>query len=190
MIETLNSFDTKFFLFLNQFHSPFFDRIMWWISSTSLWIPLYLFLAGWIIYHYRKSSIILFVGIALTILLSDRISSGIIKPSVARLRPTHTLAIQDKVHTVNNYKGGKYGFVSSHAANCFAIALFMSLLLKKKKYYFLFFLWALIVSYSRIYLGVHYPGDIIGGALVGLGCAGFVFYLIKRLKFKLLEDKL
>ncbi|MGC8823743.1 MAG: phosphatase PAP2 family protein [Bacteroidales bacterium] len=175
MLSFLNQIDTNFFLWLNQLHTPWLDPVMWFLSLTKVWIPLYLILAGWIVYRYRKVSWVILLAVGISIVLSDRISSGVIKPAVCRLRPSHKPTLQDKVHIVNNYRGGKYGFVSSHAANTFALALFMSLLIRRRRWTFLFFLWAFLVSYSRIYLGVHYPGDIIGGAMVGMGCAYLVF---------------
>jgi len=97
------------------------------------------------------------------------------------LRPSHEPDLQDKVHIVNDYRGGRYGFVSSHAANSFALAMLISLLVRKRRWVALFFLWAILVSYSRIYLGVHYPGDIFGGALVGIMCAYIVFKAMQYL---------
>jgi len=181
MLTLLNQLDTELFLFLNRLHVPWLDPVMWFLSLTKVWIPLYLLLAGWVIYRYRRLSWVVLLAIGLTIVLSDRISSGVIKPAVCRLRPSHEPALRDKVYIVNDYRGGKYGFVSSHAANTFALAMLMSLLVRKRRWVVLFFLWAFLVSYSRIYLGVHYPGDILGGALVGMVCAYIVFRAMQYL---------
>jgi undecaprenyl-diphosphatase len=181
MLTLLNQLDTELFLFLNRLHVPWLDPVMWFLSLTKVWIPLYLLLAGWVIYRYRRLSWVVLLAIGLTIVLSDRISSGVIKPAVCRLRPSHEPALRDKVYIVNDYRGGKYGFVSSHAANTFALAMLMSLLVRKRRWVVLFFLWAFLVSYSRIYLGVHYPCDILGGALVGMVCAYIVFRAMQYL---------
>ncbi|MCX7987274.1 MAG: phosphatase PAP2 family protein [Bacteroidales bacterium] len=181
MLTFLSQLDTELFLLLNNLHTPWLDPLMWFLSLTKVWIPFYLLLAAWIVYIFRKKSWVILLAIGFTIFLSDRISSGIIKPTVCRLRPSHNPELQDKVHIVNNYRGGKYGFVSSHAANTFALAMFLSLLLKKRKWSILFFIWAILVSYSRIYLGVHYPGDIIAAAILGMAIAYGTYNAIKYL---------
>ena len=179
MLEFLNHIDTELFLILNPIGHPYLDNIMWLISKTNFWIPYYLILAIFIILKFKKQSIIILLSIALTIVLSDRISSGLIK-KMKRPRPTHEMTLEGKILTVNNYKGGKYGFVSSHAANSFALAFFISLIFRRKWISLSIFFWAIIVSYSRIYLGVHYPADIIGGAIVGILCA-FISYILYQI---------
>jgi undecaprenyl-diphosphatase len=126
------------------------------------------------------------VGIALCILLSDQISSSVLKPLVARLRPTHNPKIADLIHVVNGYRGGLYGFVSSHAANAATFVTFTALLFRNKIYTILLSLWAFLTAYSRVYLGVHYVGDVLCGALIGV-LVGVVVYVIfkKTLYFKL-----
>lgn len=167
MIELLNRIDTQLFLWLNSFHNPFFDNIMWLASGKLTWLPLYFIFLVFLIIKYKKDCWLPILGIALVILLSDQISSGLIKPLAERLRPSHEPSLQGLVHLVNAYKGGKYGFVSSHAANSFGLAVFFVLLVRRRWFTVSILIWAAIVSYSRVYLGVHYPGDIIGGALVG-----------------------
>ena len=115
--------------------------------------------------------------VALIVLCSDQLSSSVIKPLVCRERPTHNVDIQDQIHTVNGYVGGLYGFVSSHAANSFAIAIFLSLVIKNWLFSFTIFLWAIINSYTRIYLGVHYFGDVLCGAVVGIIIALILYKL-------------
>ncbi len=180
MLTYLLELDTRLFLYLNSLHSNSLEGIMWFLSLTKVWIPLYIIIAAYIFWKYRKTSIFIIITLALTIVASDRLSSGLIKPLVKRYRPSHEAKLEGKVHMVNNYKGGKYGFVSSHAANTFALALFLSLLLKRKLITGLFFLWATLVSYSRIYLGVHYPGDVLGGALIGCLCAFILFKIMQH----------
>ena len=181
MLEFLKSIDTQVLLFVNGHNSPFWDSVMWQISGKYLWLPLYLGLLAYIIYKYQKQSWIILISIALVILMSDQIASHLIKNLAERLRPTHNLAIKDLIHVVNGYTGGKYGFVSSHASNTFGLAIFLTLLFKKKWFGYCIMLWAAIVSFSRIYLGVHYPGDILGGAIVGLFSGIFVFGLLVKI---------
>ena len=111
------------------------------------------------------------------ILLADQLSSSLLKPLVARLRPTHNPEISDLIHTVRGYRGGLYGFVSSHAANAFAFAVFTSLVIRNRYYALTIALWAVLSAYSRIYLGVHYVGDVVCGAILGVLVAIVVYKL-------------
>jgi undecaprenyl-diphosphatase len=174
MIEHLNRLDTDLFLFLNSLHSPFWDKVMLFMSGKIEWIPLYLVLAGWVIYKLRWKSVLVFATVALLIIASDQLSV-LFKELFGRLRPCHNPKIQDLIHMADDYCGKPYGFVSSHAANTFALATFTSILFKKRVYTCFIFFWAALVSYSRVYLGVHYPGDVLGGMLLGAGL-GILFY--------------
>lgn len=176
MLEYLQQLDADLLCTLNGLNCPYTDQLMWLISgkfSSALIIVVMLALLA------RKRNwrniLTLVVMIALVVLLADRISSGIIKPLVERLRPTHNPELQNIVHVVNDYRGGKFGFVSSHAANLFGIATLISLVVRNRGTWVAMMGWAAIVSYSRIYLGVHYPGDILGGIVVGVSMA-FLFY--------------
>jgi undecaprenyl-diphosphatase len=181
MLEFLKHIDTQLLLFLNSHNCPFMDKVMWLISERNTWLPLYLIMLGFVIYKYKKQSWIILLGIVVLIVLSDQISSGLIKPLVERLRPSHDPMISTQLHIVNNYRGGLYGFVSSHASNTFAIAVFLSLLFKRKAFTVCILIWAAIVSFSRIYLGVHYPGDVMCGALLGTGIGFAVMFAINKL---------
>jgi undecaprenyl-diphosphatase len=178
MLETLLDMDTKIFLFLNSLHSPTWDTIMWYISDKEFWYPFYGILIVAMAWRYKWNAVFTVIFIALLITLSDQISVHGFKEVFERSRPTHNPAIADRIHTVNGYRGGAFGFVSSHASNTFALALFSSRLFKNTYFSCFIFFWAAIVSYSRIYLGVHYPLDILGGALLGilLGIAVFNGY--------------
>ena len=177
MIEYLDKIDRSIFLFLNGIHSPFWDKVMFWISGDTSWIFLYIIMLIGLAVKYRWKMIFIVIAISLTITASDQFSVHFFKEVFERLRPCHNLEISELVHLVNNHCGGKFGFVSSHAANTFALAMLTSGLFRNKYFTWFIFIWAAIVSYSRIYLGVHYPGDIIGGALLGVFIGWLMLFL-------------
>ncbi len=187
MLEKIIEADKSLLLSLNSYYSEFWDHFFWIFTQMLTWLPAVIILLYVIIKTKKIESIWIILGIAVTILIADQISSGLLKPLVERWRPSRDPSIQSFVHIVNNYTGGKYGFVSSHAANSFGIALFTVLLFKNKLFTYSIFIWAAMNSYSRIYLGVHYPLDILGGTIVGLGAACFAFYLLKRLRPQALQ---
>jgi len=178
MFHWLIEFDKKALLYLNGIHSPAWDNIVWWVSGNTSWIPLYVILLMIIIYRerpYRFIFTILFIAIAIT--LSDQISN-LIKIVVERPRPTWNPEIMELVHKVNDYKANKpFGFVSNHAANAFCLSTFLANQFRSYRWGFFLFTWAVVVSYSRVYLGVHYPLDIICGAVLGalIGIQCYVF---------------
>ena len=190
MIEFLNSLDTQLFLFLNGIHSAFFDSFMFTFSDKWIWVPFYVSILYLFIRYWKKESIWLFVVLVLCILLADQTASGILKVWVQRPRPSRAEELEGLVHIVNGYRGGRFGFVSSHAANSFGLALFCSLLFRRKAYTWILFLWAALTAYSRIYLGVHYPGDILGGIVVGLFAALLCFFLLKKIRPAIFQKNL
>ncbi|MBR6118150.1 MAG: phosphatase PAP2 family protein [Paludibacteraceae bacterium] len=162
------SIDSDIVIAINGCNSPYMDELMWLISKPTTWIPLYVLLLVlmWVkIKDWRKMVIIL-VGFAIAVGLSDFICSGILKPIVCRLRPTHDPNMP-MLHLVHKYRGGLYGFCSSHAANSMAVAVLFSLLYRKKTVTALLMVWVAAVCYSRMYLGVHYPTDILAGLAIG-----------------------
>ena len=185
MLERL---DQHFFLFLNSFNSPFCDQVMHAISGKIIWAPLYLAILIYLGIKYKRKFLIILIFIILGIVLSDQ-TSLFLKNLTHRLRPCHTPAIISLVHIVNGECGGLYSFVSGHAANSFNVALISLLLIKKRWYSISIIIWALVIGYSRIYLGVHYPGDVICGSLLGI----FIGWSMVKLYFltdkKILENK-
>jgi len=179
-MQTLIDLDKKLLLFLNGVNNPFLDPIMYYSTNTFFWLPLYLFLIFLIFKNYKSEAWFILLGAAITILLTDQITSSLMKPFFARFRPSHEPSLQGLVHFVNGYKGGMYGFASSHAANTFGTAIFVWLVLHPiYKRVGWIFVWATFMTYTRIYLGVHYPGDILVGAIIGIAC-GWVGYRLSR----------
>ena len=181
MIDFLKNIDTELFLFFNGLHSDFFDFLMWWMSDKYVWIPFYAFLLFLLIKKYKQKSIIPIITITLFVIASDQTTVHLFKNTFQRYRPSQNLDLTGMVHIVNDYKGGLYGFVSSHASNVFGLATLLSLLLKNKTITIILILWAIIVSYSRVYLGVHYPADIACGAIVGF----IIAFILYKLSFSL-----
>lgn len=183
MIEQLKIWDEDLFLWLNSFHTDWLDVINFQLSQTYTWLPFYAILIFFIYKVEQKNSWWVIGGVALTILISDQFTSGFMKPFFERLRPCHDERWDGIIH---NYLrcGGLYGFASSHAANTFGLAAFLNLKMKGKlRFLPWLFLWAAVISYTRIYLGVHYPLDILVGAIVGVAAgliSWFVIVFVRR----------
>ena len=183
-METILEIDKDLLIWINSFHAVWLDPIMFVITKTAFWTPLYLFLFFLIFKKLDRDAWLAMAGAGLTILLADQITAGIMKPVFQRLRPSQDPSIQNLLHLVADakgeiYRGGLYGFASSHAANTFGISTFMWLLFKdRSKWMALAFIWAASMTYTRLYLGVHFPTDILVGGIIGVlsGVAGFRFF--------------
>ena len=194
MLEQLIHIDTELLLTINGWHAPWADRLMWIISAKATWIPLYLLLVGLLVWRYRKPAmtnvkwlqrvpayVVMIAVIGLAVGAADFIASGILKDLVARPRPTRVPELEGVLHLVNGYKSGQYGFASSHAANTIACGLLFSLIWRKKIATVGLMLWVAMNCYSRLYLGVHYPTDILGGLLIGVAVAVAAYVVLRRL---------
>lgn len=179
-MEKLIEIDQSWLLAINGAHCGVMDQVMWYISQAWVWIPLYVVLIGLLIWRFGwKWGLVYTIALVAAVGLSDWISSGVIKHLVCRPRPTHEPALEGLVHVVNGYVGGLYGFVSSHAANTMSLAVLFGLIWNKINHQAWWLLSYVVVNcYSRMYLGVHYPGDILGGLLVGTVMAFVVYGLL------------
>ena len=201
-MEQLITIDKNVFWWINSHHSTWLDWTMWFFSQSFSWLAILVILFVFItLRRDRRSWLWVLAGVGLCFLLADQISNEAIKDGVQRLRPCYEL---DNVRMFHTSKGGRYGFVSSHAANAFAIAMFFSLMYGRKQRAgneeqesgnrkrnavlpILLFSWATVTGYSRAYLGKHYPGDIICGALLGLGVGAMVYFVISSIRRKILS---
>jgi undecaprenyl-diphosphatase len=181
MIDYLIRLDKQLLLFINGAHTIWLDQIMFQISKIKVFIPLFLI---WIYFVVKlvnwKGFLLVLAGLILMITLADQ-SANLSKNNIKRPRPTHNTSIGAKVHTVNEYRGGDYGFYSGHATNTFGIALFLFMLFRNQKTWvkYSFFPFAIVTSYSRMYLGVHYPFDIFIGMIIGLVYGYLAFKLVQ-----------
>ena len=182
MIEFLDTIDKQWLLALNNDYPAFWDGLMVGFSEKVTWIPLYLSLLFVIFKKWKHQGWWIVIALVLTVIVADQIASGVLKVAVQRLRPSHDPEMEGLVELVNNYRSGRYGFVSSHAANSFGLALLAALVFRNKIFSCGIFTWAIINAYSRIYLGVHYPGDILGGIIVGVVTALVMYWLLRKFR--------
>jgi undecaprenyl-diphosphatase len=187
-IEQLIEIDKYLLLALNGSNSLFWDGCMTVYTTTIVWIPLAIVLLYVLIKNNNINTFLLLVVIiALVFVLTDGITSTICKPLFERFRPTRDPELMYIVDVVNGYRCASYGFMSSHAANSFGIATFAMLLIKNRALSVSLAIWALLNCYSRIYLGVHYPGDILGGTVVGI-LTGVLMYRLYKLMCKKIRN--
>lgn len=178
-MEEIIQYDKQLLLMVNGSDSLFMDYLILTLTNAKTWIPLYIGLFYVVLKTNKnvRDVLLILAAAGLCYLLAGAVDDGIVKPLVARWRPTHDPEIGSLVDVVNGYRGGKYGFFSAHAANTFSIAIFFSLLMRQHLLTFFLVGWSLLNCYTRLYLGVHYPGDITVGLLWG----GFVGWLVYQL---------
>ncbi len=177
ILQLLCHWDTQIFLTINGWHHPFWDTFMRLYSEKWIWIPFYISFAPVVFRHWKWQTAVTFFVLAIAILIvNDQLSSSLIRPAVARLRPSNLAnPVSDVVHIVDGYRGGRYGFPSAHSTNSWGLAMFVILIFRNKRLSISMVLWALLMCYSRLYLGVHYFGDVLVGFLLGSFIA-IVFY--------------
>ena len=182
--------DSQLFLFLNGLHADWLDPIMIAITKMWVWLPFYLFFVYLTAKQYGKRCWMIFLAVGLVVLCSDQLSAHVCKPVFQRLRPCYNIDFQELIYLPKGMAGGRYGFVSSHAANTFAIGTFLTAALRKNTKWigWLLFMWAFLSSYSRIYIGYHYPGDILCGAVLGI-LIGLIIWKLYQILEKRLEKK-
>lgn len=180
-IDRLIETDTQTLLLLNGLHSEFWDSFMFIATGKYIWIPMYVVLAAALFATQRmRVAAIMLLFLVTGIILCDAGINHIIRPLLARLRPAHPDSpISNLVHIVNDYRGGMFGFPSCHAANSFCLAIFLCMVARSRLFVCMIIIWAIIHSYTRLYLGVHYPGDLMAGAFVG-SAVGFVMWWLSE----------
>jgi len=184
MLESLLEWDKEALVLLNMSgkHTAFGDFFIWMSTQTITWVPAFLTFLYVVIKNKTRESLLLIGVIVILFVLCDQISSSVIKPLVARPRPSQDPLVMNLLQYVNDYRGGQFGFLSSHAANAFGFATFSALLFRYKWYSLFVFLWATLHSYTRLYLGVHFPLDIIAGILLGLLIGSICFWIYQKAK--------
>ena len=185
MLEQLIEWDKAVFLFLNNTHTPFWDHFMWIYTGRLTWVPLILSLLFVLFRKNWKEALLVVVALALTITLCDQFASSLCKPYFARFRPAQDPEFSPFVQIVNGYRGGRYGFISSHAANSFGAVVLLALIFRNRLFTIAAVVWAIVNCYSRIYLGVHYPGDILAGTVAGIVIAVIVYAIGVKIRRRL-----
>lgn len=174
--------DSQLLLLINSCHSSWADGFMMMFTGRFIWIPMYLTLAFILARSFKpRRALLAFIGIALAIALADQICATLIRPLAGRLRPSHPdNPLSAFVTLVNGYRAGSHGFPSCHAANSFALLTYISLIVTRRRLTVFLLIWAVVNCYSRLYLGVHYPGDILVGAAIGSFCGAAVAMAFRR----------
>ena len=191
MFETLIDFDRELLLAVNGSDSLFLDRMVRMLTNGLTWIPLYLSLFYMVMKNNDNFRKILFIlgAAGLCVLLAGTVDDVIVKPTVARWRPTHDPEIGMLVDVVNDYRGGNYGFFSSHAANTIAVTTFFAIIVRSKRLFIALFSWYLLSVWSRLYLGQHFLTDIAVGTMWGIVSAIIACYVYVKVYAKVTEKK-
>ncbi|MDR0976861.1 MAG: phosphatase PAP2 family protein [Prevotellaceae bacterium] len=178
-INGLYQLDADLLLAINGWHSSFFDSFMMVYSGKWIWVPMYAALLYTMLRNLSWKLLILgVISVALVITITDQLTATVLRPVIARLRPANLAnPLSELVHIVDGYRGGAYGFPSAHAANSFGLATTVWLLFRKPWLTSFFMAWAVLTCYSRAYLGVHYPGDLLAGTIIGVAAAWVVYRL-------------
>ncbi|MFI5153193.1 MAG: phosphatase PAP2 family protein [Chitinophagales bacterium] len=177
-------FDHWLFSLVNQqWTNRFFDEVLPFLRQAEIWIPFYVFLLVFILINFGRRGWPWVFSLAMTGIISDLVSSSLIKSIIFRYRPCNDFSLEDQVRVLVNYCPQSSSFTSSHACNHFAAAIFIFLTLKQtSQWWILVFVWASVISYSQVYVGVHFPLDVFGGAIIGSGI-GYCIYLFFRSQF-------
>lgn len=188
MLDSLQQLDQNIFLALNELHAPILDPLMMALSGKFIWVPFYMFLLYCVYRHDVNAgnhrpwamTFTALLCIVLAIVIADQVCSSILRPIFERPRPAQDASpIHNLVHIVNGYRGGAYGFPSCHAANSMALATFISLFFVSRNVTIGMFAWALLLCYTRVYLGVHYPGDLLVGSIIGIAAGALCFRIYR-----------
>lgn len=189
LLQTLNGWDTSIFLAINGLHNDYWDNFMEMFSGRYIWLPLYLSILYVMFRSFSwRVNVTCLLVIALLITINDQVSGSLLRASVGRLRPTNLdNPISPLVHIVDGYRGGRYGFPSAHAANCWGLTFFMLYVFRRHLLTFTLVVWSFITCWSRMYLGVHYFGDILAGMILGFISASIVYYVFQRSMHRVTE---
>ena len=182
-LQWLIDIDEQLLLAINGCHNEYFDHFMYLFSDRWIWVPMYVAILYVMVRNFSlRKTIVCMIAIALTITIADQVGASLIRPMVERLRPSNPdNPISESVHIVNNYRSGKYGFPSCHAANTFGLAFFVCFLFRRRWLTAFLMFWAVVTCYSRVYLGLHYPGDLLFGMILGLLSATMVYLIMQKL---------
>lgn len=183
MDNIFNYIDTQLLLFFNGMHTPWLDSFMMMATGRFVWIPMYATILFILFRTFpRREAAIYTLAIVAAIVFADQVCASLLRPFFERLRPSHPEnPISEWIQIVDGYRGGRYGFPSCHGSNSFALATILALIIRSARFSRFIFFWAILNSYTRLYLGVHYPGDILVGAVIGSAGAVGIYFLFRSL---------